>query len=90
MDKERLLLNINKLHTTKLGVERIKNNLKIDGDVVDYCKKFILDSKCEIKKVGKNYYCEKDNIIITINSFSFTIITCHFFNFFCFFSFKYI
>ena len=79
MDKERLLLNINKLHTTKLGVERIKNNLKIDGDVVDYCKKLILDSKCEIKKVGKNYYCEKDNIIITINSFSFTIITCHFF-----------
>ena len=79
MNKERLLLKINKLHTTKLGVERIKNNLKIDGDVVDYCKKLILDSKCEIKKVGKNYYCEKDNIIITINSFSFTIITCHFF-----------
>ena len=28
-------------------------------------------------KKGKNYYCETDNLIITINSYSYTIITAH-------------
>ncbi|WP_288834306.1 DUF3781 domain-containing protein, partial [uncultured Catenibacterium sp.] len=26
---------------------------------------------------GKNWYCEIENIIITINSYSYTIITAH-------------
>lgn len=73
----RLLLNINKIHTTKLGINRIKNNLNIDTDVVEYCKNKILDKKCNIYKYGKNYYCEVDNIRITINSYSYTIITAH-------------
>ncbi|MBR2712477.1 MAG: DUF3781 domain-containing protein [Bacilli bacterium] len=77
MNKE-LLNNINKTHTTKLGVSRIKNNLKIeDIDVVSYCKKIILNKDSIITKKGKNYYCELDNIIITINSYSYTIITAH-------------
>lgn len=39
-DKKILLDNINKIHTTELGVDRIKRNLKIDiVDVVAYCKK---------------------------------------------------
>ena len=77
MNKE-LLYNINKIHTTKLGVSRIKNNLKIeDVDVVSYCKKIILNKDSIITKKGKNYYCELDNIIITINSYSYTIITAH-------------
>ena len=75
MNKDILLSNIDKLHTTKLGIERIKRNLKIDVDVVDYCKKKILDKKCNIYKEGKNWYCEVDNIIITVNSYSYTIIT---------------
>lgn len=38
-DKKILLDNINKIHTTELGVDRIKRNLKIDiVDVVEYCK----------------------------------------------------
>ncbi len=78
MPKEVLLSNIGLLHTTKMGIERIKKNLNIDNcDPVLYCKNFILDKKCNISKRGKNYYCELNNIIITINSSSYTIITAH-------------
>lgn len=77
MDKNILLSNLDKIHTTELGIERIKKNLKIDADVIEYCKKKILDSNCQIYKEGKNWYCEVDNIKITINSFSYTIITAH-------------
>ena len=72
-----LILNVNKLHTTKLGIERIKKNLNIEEDVVSYCIKKVLDKKCNIYKKGKNWYCDIDNIIITINSYSYTIITAH-------------
>ena len=61
-----------------MGVDRIKRNLKIDSDnVVKYCKNKILDKKCNIYKLGKNWYCEVENIKITINSYSYTIITAH-------------
>ena len=33
-----MLSNINKLHTNRLGIERIKRNLNIDCDVVNYLK----------------------------------------------------
>lgn len=73
-----LLENIDKIHTTKLGIERIKKNLKLNtNNVVEYCKRIILDKKTEIIKKGKNYYCIIDNIIITVNSYSYTIITAH-------------
>ena len=72
-----LLNNIDKIHTTKLGIDRIKKNLKINEDVVEYTKKVIKDKNCNIYKQGKNWYCEKDNIRITINSCSYTIITAH-------------
>lgn len=80
MDKDVLIANIDKVHTTKMGVERIKKNLKINNnnnDVVKYCKEKILDNRCNIYKKGKNFYCEIDNIIITINLYSYTIITAH-------------
>ena len=39
MDKEVLLSNIDKVHTTEMGIDRIKKNLKIDtNDVVEHCK----------------------------------------------------
>ena len=80
MDKKILLLNLDKLHTTEMGISRIKKNLKLDiNDVVDYCKNKIMDKKCIIYKCGKNWYCEIDNIRITVNSFSYTIITAHIF-----------
>ena len=78
MDKDILLANIDKVHTTEMGVNRIKKNLKINNnDVVKYCKEKVLDNRCNIYKKGKNFYCEIDNIIITINSYSYTIITAH-------------
>ena len=76
-DKQVLLNNIDKVHITKMGVDRIKRNLNIDGNVVDYCKNKVLDKKCYIYKQGKNWYCEIDAIRITINSYSYTIITAH-------------
>ena len=78
MNKEILLSNIGKIHTTKMGIDRIKRNLKLDtNDVVNYCKNKVLDKDCNIHKQGKNWYCEIDNIKITINSYSYTIITAH-------------
>ena len=78
MNKEVLLSNIDKVHTTEMGIDRIKKNLKIDtNDVVGYCKNKILDENCNIYRQGKNWYCEIDNIKITINLYSYTIITAH-------------
>lgn len=78
MNKEVLLSNMDKIHTTVMGINRIKKNLKLDTeDVVIYCKNKILDKKCNIYKQEKNWYCEIDNIKITINSYNYTIITAH-------------
>lgn len=77
-DKQILLDNINKMHTTEMGINRIIKNLKLNtNDVVEYCKNKVLDKNCNIYKQGKNWYCEIENIIITINSYSYTIITAH-------------
>ena len=78
MNKEILLSNIDKVHTTEMGIDRIKKNLNLDtNDVVEYCINKILDRNCVIYKKGKNWYCEIDHIKITINSYSYTIITEH-------------
>lgn len=78
MKKEILLSNIDKIHTTKMGIDRIKKNLKIDtDDVVQYCKNKIVEKDCNIYHRGKNWYCEIDDIKITINLHSYTIITAH-------------
>ncbi len=73
-----LLDNIDKIHTTNLGVSRIKKNLKIEcNDVIEYIKNKVIDKNAYIYKNGKNYYVEIDNIIITINSYNYCIITAH-------------
>lgn len=78
MEKEELIQNIDKIHTTKMGIVRIKKNLILSEiDVVEYLKDKILKQNCNIYKQGKNFYCEIDNVRITINSFSYTIITAH-------------
>lgn len=70
-------LDINKLHTTLLGIERIKKNLNLDFDnVVEWCKNAILQSQVIFKK-GKNWYIKIDNITLTVNAHSYTIITAH-------------
>ena len=78
MDKDELLLNIDKLHTTKMGKDRIKKNINLSNDdVVETCKEMILDSNCVVKKQGKNWYCKNNDTVITINWHSYTIITAH-------------
>lgn len=73
-----LLENVDKLHTTELGVERIKRNLSLDTeDVVDWCKARISTANAVITKSGKNWYVEIDDCVITVNSYSYTIITAH-------------
>lgn len=72
-----LLRNIEKVHTTELGTDRIKHNLNLSGDAVRFCKDAIARKECIITKRGKNWYCEIDDIVITINSYSYTIITAH-------------
>lgn len=70
-DKQILLDNINKVHTTEMGNNRIIKNLKLNtNDGVEYCKNKVLDKNCNIYKQGKNWYCEIENIIITINFIS--------------------
>lgn len=75
-----LLLNIDKIHTTELGKERIIKNLNLCiplENAVDFCISKIKDSKCKITRLGKNWDCKIDNIIITINAYGYTIITAH-------------
>ena len=51
-----LLDNIDRIHTTEMGIGRIQRNLKLDTvDVVEYCKKKILDKNCNIYRQGKNW-----------------------------------
>ncbi len=75
-----LIMNLNKVHTTPMGVERIRKNLSLDksiSDVVDYCKQKIALDNCSISREGKNWYCKIDGICITVNAYSYTIITAH-------------
>lgn len=73
-----MLNNLDKLHTTELGVVRIKRNLSLDTDnVVEWCKDKIKSSSAIITRNGKNWYVNVDNCIITVNAYSYTIITAH-------------
>jgi hypothetical protein len=72
-----LIGNINKIHTTTLGVNRIKRNLELKtDDVLDWCKKKIKYAE-HIEKKGKNWYAYIEDVIITVNAKSYTIITAH-------------
>ena len=52
MNKEMLLQNIDKVHTTEMGIDRIKKNLKLDtNNVVEFCKSVIFTSKERIGTV---------------------------------------
>ena len=74
-----LLHHLNNLHTTEMGVVRIKRNLSLNiEDVVDWCRSRISDADAaDIVRRGKNWYVSVDNCIITINAHSYTIITAH-------------
>ncbi len=77
MHKKALLENIDKIHTTEMGVGRIQKNLEIRDEPVGYCISKLEKEDSIVTKEGKNYYVTVDGCIITINSSSFTIITAH-------------
>ena len=73
-----LLENLDKVHTTEMGVDRIKRNIEVDvEDIVAYCIDKIKQDNAVIERKGKNYYVTVDGIIITVNASSYTIITVH-------------
>ena len=72
-----LINNIEKIHTTELGIVRIKRNLGLGAEnVVNWCKQKIGQAD-NIYKKGKNWYISTAHCIITINAHSYTIITAH-------------
>ena len=77
MQKRILLENIDKIHTTEMGIGRIQKNLGIDAEPVSYCISKLKQENSVVTKEGKNYYVTVDDCKITINSSSFTIITAH-------------
>lgn len=72
-------INIIELHTTPLGAERIRQNLNLTDtvDAVDFCRSIILDDFAKFERRGKNWYVTSENVRITVNSYSHTIITAH-------------
>ncbi len=73
-----MIKNIEKIHTTDMGVDRIRRNLGSDEkDIVKWCKSKILDDAADITRQGKNWYVRIDDCVITVNASSYTIITAH-------------
>ena len=69
--------NLEKLHTTQMGTERIKRNLNLQvDDVVTWCKEVIEQADIIIGQ-GKNWYVYRSGVVITVNAHSYTIITAH-------------
>ena len=77
MHKKILLENVDKIHTTEMGIGRIQKNLGIDEEPVNYCISKLKQDNSVVTKEGKNYYVNVDDCIITVNAGSFTIITVH-------------
>ncbi|WP_238917456.1 DUF3781 domain-containing protein [Clostridium sp. YIM B02555] len=77
-DRIELISNLDKLHTTDLGVVRIKKNLSLDvDDVISWCREKIENQNALITRRGKNWYINIDDCEITVNAYSYTIITAH-------------
>lgn len=75
-----LLQNLNKVHTTPMGLDRIRRNLGFGDDVADvvaWCKNQIEAPASLITRKGKNWYVKVSGCIITVNAYSYTIITAH-------------
>lgn len=73
-----LLNTLEQIHTTPLGIERIRRNLGLADqiDVVAWCKDKIREAD-HIVRQGKNWYVHIGHVSITVNASSLTIITAH-------------
>ena len=77
MAENELLDNIHLLHTTPMGIDRIRRNLGINEDAVAYCREKILSPEALVSRKGKNWYIDTGNCVITVNASSYTVITAH-------------
>lgn len=78
ISKNELLSNLDRLHTTELGIMRIKRNLSLEvDDVIIWCRKQIQDPSAIVVRKGKNWYVDIKDYRITVNAYSYTIITAH-------------
>lgn len=71
--------SITDLHTTPLGVERIRRNLDLPDsiDAVNFCRSFILEDFAKFERKGKNWYVTAGHVRVTVNAKSNTIIKAH-------------
>ncbi len=77
-EKQALLNELQRLHTTPLGEERIRRNLSLQcGDVTAWCRELICAQDAVVSRQGKNWYICLDGVILTVNARSLTIITAH-------------
>ena len=61
-----------------MGVVRIKRNIFLNvDDVVRWCRAKIQNPNALISREGKNWYINIDDYEITVNAYSYTIITAH-------------
>ncbi len=76
---QELIVHLDRLHTTERGVQRVQSNLSLPGgtDVVYWCRERIRAIGSEIHRRGKNWYITSGDCRITVNAYSYTIITAH-------------
>ena len=75
--KEALLAALPRLHTTPLGLTRLRHNLCLseDTDPVAFCRDLLSREDCTVLHLGKNLYCRAENVLLTIHARSYTLIT---------------
>ena len=77
-NRKELIAVLDLMHTTEMGAERIRKNLELDKeDPVEYCRRMIMNKDSVISSRGKNWYVTNGDTEITINRYSYTIITAH-------------
>ena len=75
-DREELLANLERVHTTPLGMERIRKHLGVSGsNITAWCREQISAPEAVIIRQGKNWYVRVSGCLFTVNASSFTIIT---------------
>lgn len=75
---DELLQSIARIHTTPLGVKRIQRNLSLStANVIEWCQEFIQNPNACITRRGKNWYITLQDCQLTVNAYSYTIITAH-------------
>ncbi|MCL2110475.1 DUF3781 domain-containing protein [Microgenomates group bacterium] len=76
--KKSLIAQLDRIHTTPLGIERIRKNLDLKtNNIVDWCKQTIRHPSSSVIRKGKNFYIYLNSYQITVNAHSHTIITAH-------------